>query len=174
MSMRTEIGFGEFTEAQLPRLLGYARVLAGNEHDAWDLVQETLTRMGLRWSRIDRAGNPIGYARTTMARLNIDRIRHLRRQRPVETVPDIAWTTPTEMGVAPWLAQALAALPVKQRTALVLRYVDDLDHQGIAAVMECAVGTARSHLSRALAALRERAPADSSLSTLSEEVETHD
>lgn len=45
MSMHTEIGFGEFTEAQLPRLLGYARVLAGNEHDAWDLVQETLTRM---------------------------------------------------------------------------------------------------------------------------------
>lgn len=149
-------GYADFVEAQLPRLLVYARALAGNEHDAWDLVQETMARMGLRWSRIDRHGNPGAYARTTLARLNVDRLRHRGRQRPVAVVPEISWT-PVESVVEPWLVEALAGLPVRQRTALVLRYVDDLDHAGIAQVMGCAVGTARAHVSRGLAALRAMA-----------------
>lgn len=124
-------GYAGFVEAQVPRLLGYARALAGNEHDAWDMVQETLVRMGLRWSKVDRQGNPGAYARTTLARLNVDRLRHRGRQRPVAAVPEIGWT-PAESVVEPWLVEALGDLPVKQRTALVLRYVDDLDHAGIA------------------------------------------
>ena len=68
--------------AQLPGLLGYARALSGNDHDAWDLVQECLVRIGVRWSRIDRDGNPAAYARTTLVRLNVDRMRRRGRERP--------------------------------------------------------------------------------------------
>jgi RNA polymerase sigma-70 factor (ECF subfamily) len=52
------------------------------------------------------------------------------------------------------LAGRLAALPAKQRTAVVLRHVVDLPIAEIAVVLECPEATARSHVARGLAALR--------------------
>lgn len=165
MSSSDDDGFAVFVDAQLPRLLGYARVLTGNHHDAWDLTQETLVRMGVRWRKIDARGNPAAYARTTLVRLNIDRLRHAGRERSTRQPPDTAVTTPMPDGVDPWLAEAIASLPPRQRAALLLRYVDDLDLAGIAETMGCSVGTAKSHLSRGLARLRELAPPHSALAS---------
>lgn len=53
-------GFAEFAEASSPRLMRLARTLAGNEHDACDLVQESLIRVGLKWTRVRPDGNPVG------------------------------------------------------------------------------------------------------------------
>ncbi len=158
--------FASFVDAQLPGLLGYARALAGNQHDAWDLTQEALARVGARWPRLERDGNPAAYARTTLVRLNIDRHRRARRERLIEVVPDRVADEVEPAGIEPWLRDAIRALPVRQRTALVLRYVDDLDHRGIADAMGCTVGTAKSHVSRGLAALRARAPQGSSFETI--------
>ena len=167
--MRRRAEFADFVDGELPRLLGYARALTGNEHDAWDLVQESLVRIGLKWSSIDRHGNPGAYARTTLVRLNVDRLRRIGREGPTETAGQgESEPHPEPTGVEPWLADALAALPPRQRTALVLRYVDDLDMRGIAEAMGCSVGTAKSHVSRGLKALRERAPAGSSLAGIGE------
>ena len=47
------------------------------------------------------------------------------------------------------LWQAVRKLPKKQAQAIVLRYVNDLDCDRIAEIMECEPGTARTHLSRA-------------------------
>lgn len=156
--------FEEFVDGQLPGLLGYARALTGHDADAWDLVQETLVRMGTRWARIDRGGNPAGYARTTLVRLNIDRHRRTRRETPSDAVPDRGVESEVP-GIDPWLLAALRSLPVRQRTALVLRYVDDLDLAGVAAAMGCSVGTVKSQVSRGLAVLRSVAPEGSSFAT---------
>jgi RNA polymerase sigma-70 factor (ECF subfamily) len=51
-------------------------------------------------------------------------------------------------------AQMLAPLPPRQRAALILRYVHDLDDHAIGAALGCRRGTVRSLLSRGLAALR--------------------
>jgi RNA polymerase sigma-70 factor (sigma-E family) len=149
-----------FVDSELSRLLGYARALTGNDHDAWDLVQEALVRVGLRWSHVERSGNPTAYTRRTLVRLNIDRLRRGSRERMVAQVPDAAVNIAMPDGVDAWLAIAIAALTPRQRTALVLRYVDDLDVAGIADVMRCSAGTARSHLSRGLQRLREFAPTE--------------
>ncbi len=71
--------FADFAQAQTPGLLGFAHALTGNPHDAWDLTQETLVRMGERWGRT-RFDEPAAYARTVMTRLNIDRLRRFRRE----------------------------------------------------------------------------------------------
>lgn len=52
------------------------------------------------------------------------------------------------------LRRALLALPVRQRTALVLRHYADLSEADTAAAMDCAVGTVKSLTSRGLVALR--------------------
>lgn len=150
--------FETFVEAELPRLLGLAHLLTGNPHDAWDLVQETLVRVGTRWRRL--AGqNPGGYARTVLVRLNVDRGRRLRRELLPGRVPEREIPVVVVEDVAPWLLRALAGLTPQQRAAVVLRTVEDLDHAAIADRLGCSVGTARSHLSRGLARMREAAAA---------------
>lgn len=153
--------FADFVDGQLPALLGYARALTGDDADAWDLVQEALVRVGTRWERVDRDGNPAGYVRTTLVRLNIDRHRRLRREDLRAVPPDRVVIETPNLEIEPWLLEALRSLPARQRTALVLRYVDDLDLQRIADAMGCSVGTVKSQLSRGRAVLRALAPEDS-------------
>ena len=148
--------FRDFVAAQTRPLLGFAHALTANPHDAWDLTQETLVRLGERWGRT-RFDEPAAYARTVMVRLNIDRLRRLRRELPLlgrttESAPvDVVRETDA------WLVDALATLSPRQRTALALRYVEDLDVRTIAERMGCSEGTVKSQLSRGTERLRERA-----------------
>jgi RNA polymerase sigma-70 factor (sigma-E family) len=52
------------------------------------------------------------------------------------------------------LADALRALPPRQRTAVVLRYYEDLSEAESARAMGCSIGTVKSTTSRGLLALR--------------------
>lgn len=150
--------YDEFVSAEQQRLLGLAHALTGNPHDAWDLTQETLARVAEKWRRI--TDHPGAYARTVMVRLNIDRLRRVRRERPFETTPDRPVEGPAPIGgIDTWLIEALTTLSPRQRTALALRYVEDLDHHAIAERMGCSDGTARSHLSRGTSRLQDYARA---------------
>ncbi|MBB6033748.1 RNA polymerase sigma factor [Phytomonospora endophytica] len=55
------------------------------------------------------------------------------------------------------LATRLATLTAKQRDAVILRHVLDLPIEEIAVILDCAEGTAKSHISRGLTALRKQA-----------------
>jgi RNA polymerase sigma factor (sigma-70 family) len=152
-----DVSYDEFAAAQMRRLLGFAYTLTGNQHDAWDLTQETLARVAEKWRKV--RDNPAAYARTVMVRLNIDRVRHLQRVRVSEETPDSA-VEPRLIGeVDAWLVEALATLSARQRTAVALRHIEDLDLRQIAERMGCAEGTARSHLSRGTERLRDYARA---------------
>lgn len=150
--------YDEFAATATKPLLGFAHVLTGNPHDAWDLTQETLARLAERWRRLDRDPlvDPHAFARTVMVRLNIDRIRRLRRELLPGRIPDRA-VPPRDGGPEAWLVEALASLSPRQRTALALRYVEDLDVAGIADRLGCSVGTAKSHLSRGTERLKQYA-----------------
>lgn len=148
--------FDDFVAAQSKALLGFAHALTANPHDAWDLTQETLARLGERWHRM-RFDQPIAYAKTVMVRLNIDRIRRLRRELPSLGGPLEQPVVAVETALDGWLVEALATLTPRQRTALALRYVEDLDVRGIAERMGCSEGTVKSQLSRGTERLREHA-----------------
>ncbi len=53
------------------------------------------------------------------------------------------------------LLEALAALPPRQRTVIVLRYFLDLTETETAKALGCSTGTVKSNASKALAHLRE-------------------
>jgi RNA polymerase sigma-70 factor (sigma-E family) len=155
----TDADFAEFVEVQARPLLGLAHALTANPHDAWDLTQETLARLGERWGR-SRLEEPAAYARTVMVRLNIDRLRRLRRELLRSTPdPEVAAPVADLDGAESWLVEALATLSPRQRTALALRYVEDLDVRRIAERMGCSEGTVKSQLSRGTERLREHARA---------------
>ena len=157
MDDSTRAEFAELVAAQTRPLLGFAYALTADPHDAWDLTQETLARMGERWGRTSY-DSPPAYARTVMVRLNIDRVRRLRRELTrSSTAPDVAAPAVDLDGMEAWLVEALVTLSPRQRTALALRYVEDLDVRGIAERMGCSEGTVKSQLSRGTERLREHA-----------------
>ncbi|MDP2773020.1 MAG: sigma-70 family RNA polymerase sigma factor [Nocardioides sp.] len=155
-----DASYEEFAGAATQRLLGLAFALTGDPHDAWDLTQATLARVGERWLRSGAAplADPAAYARTVMVRLNIDRIRRLRRELLPGSTPDSLVVEVTGE-VDAWLVEALATLSPRQRTAVALRFVEDLDVAGVAERMGCSVGTAKSHLSRGTDRLKQYATA---------------
>jgi RNA polymerase sigma-70 factor (sigma-E family) len=150
-------GFEEFLGSELPRLLRLARQLTGNDHDAWDLTQDALIRVGRRWRRVDRDGNPSAYARRCLVRQHWTRLRRHGREVPVAEVPS---RQAPDQGMASvevlgWLEGILAQLGPRQRTVVVLRYAHDLTVRQIADEIGCSEGTVKSQLSRALDRLRQ-------------------
>jgi RNA polymerase sigma-70 factor (sigma-E family) len=146
----------DLLRARGERLLHTAVLLAGSHADGEDLLQAALERVFRHWKHID--GNPEGYLRRTLFHLAADgwrrkgalRARLALIARP-EAQPD--QTTPVEQ--RDQLVRLLRDLPPRQRTAIVLRYWEDLTEAEAARLMGCTVGTVKAATSRGLQRLRE-------------------
>lgn len=151
--------FDAFVRARMPALLRFAHALTGDPHTAADLVQDALERTGMRWSRLDRQGDPEAYVRRAILNGRTSRWRKLRRETLVDTPPDrtICLDPP---GRDETLWRLLATLPHRQRAVIVLRYYEDMSEEQIAATLGCAPGTVKSQASKALAKLRAAMPAE--------------
>jgi len=145
--------FEAFVRARLPTLLRFAYALTGDPHTAADLVQDALERTGMRWSKIERQGDPEGYVRRAILNGRISRWRKHRRETLVDCVPE-RMTSYDVPGRDDQLWQLLATLPPKQRAVLVLRYYEDMSEVQIAATLGCSPGTVKSQSSKALGKLR--------------------
>ena len=147
--------FGEFVAVALPGLLRFGHMLTGDPREAEDLVQEALARSLRRWRTV-RASDAGPYVRRAMVNTHITRWRRWDARVRLGTPPDGSAEDPTLRRTDDWdrLRRALAQLPVRQRTVLVLRSYEDLPDARIAELMDCTPGTVRSQASRGLAALR--------------------
>lgn len=147
--------FAAYVEAQLPALLRLGHALTGNRHDASDLVQEALERVGLRWAAIQRGGGqPHAYARRTIVNAWTSRWRRRRWETLVAEPPETVGQTHDRLENDELWA-ALRALPPRQRAVIVLRYYEDLSEKEIAVTLGVTPGTVKSQASRALATLRQ-------------------
>jgi RNA polymerase sigma-70 factor (sigma-E family) len=148
--------FIEFATAQRTALLRMARLLtAGDDAAAEDLVQTTLTRLYVHWPRVRRAGNPVGYARTSLTHAFVDERRraYTRRETPTDTIAERP-THEDDQDLAHAVLAALATLAPRQRAVVVLRHFLDLDIVETARVLGCTTGTVKSQNSKALDRLR--------------------
>lgn len=153
--------FEAFARVEGPRLVRLARLLCGNEHDAWDVAQETLIRIGRRWRSIDAERNPSAYARKCLVNVHRNRLRGRGREVLMAAVPEPAGDSiagPSD-GRDEWLDIALQRLPWKQRAAVTLAYYEDLPVREIAAALNCSVSAVKTHLVRGRQALRSAAEA---------------
>jgi len=156
-----DAAFTDFVRTRQVALIRFAWLGSGGSRaQAEDLVQEALTRLYGRWSRVD---DPEAYTRTTIARLNISVWRKLRRERLHDTPVERAAMDERLEALGPdaALVRAVRALPARQRLAIVLRYWCDDDDARIAETLGCAEATVRSTVRRGLLRLRERWPHDS-------------
>jgi RNA polymerase sigma-70 factor (sigma-E family) len=151
--------FDEFVARHVDELLRTAFLIAWDDREAEDLVQECLFKLARRWPRVRRMELPLAYARRILINLATDGARGRARRRveldPPATVTGAVVDPLAAHGDRAELFDAPAALPVRQRAVLVLRYFNDLTEAQAAEVLGCAPGTVKSSASRGLARLRE-------------------
>lgn len=129
-----------------------------------DVAQEAFIRVFRGLGRFD----PQGPARlstwilTVATRTCLNAMRGQRREQPLEDHALRAEATGADPERSAVLEEdrrrvedAMAALPEEMRAVLVLRAYHDLDYPEIAEALDLEVGTVKSRLSRARAALRE-------------------
>lgn len=139
-------------------LLRFAYVLTGDSNLAEDAVQDALTTACARWGRVSRADDPEAYVKRMVVNAHISWWRRFRRREaPVEDPVRTARAVPdgtADRAEAQAVWELCATLPDKQRAAVVLRFYEDMSYAEIAQLLHCAEATARSHVHRALAALK--------------------
>jgi RNA polymerase sigma-70 factor (sigma-E family) len=148
--------FVDFVTAQRRSLVRMARLLtAGDDALAEDLVQTTMTKLYVHWPRVRRAGNPVGYARTSLTHTYVDEQRraHRRRETPTDRPVEIE-AVGHDPDLAHTVLDALAGLPPRQRAVVVLRHWLDLDIAETARVLAISPGTVKSQNAKALDHLR--------------------
>jgi RNA polymerase sigma-70 factor (sigma-E family) len=150
-------GYREFVLARGPALSRAAYLLTGDRSAAEELTQAALVKAAVRWRRVVAAGNPEAYVRRIMINEHISWWRRFGRREHASTYQEneIGQADPAEATARRLdLAAALARLPRRQRTVIVLRFYEDLTEAETAAAMGCTVGTVKSQASAALAKLR--------------------
>jgi RNA polymerase sigma-70 factor (ECF subfamily) len=141
-------GFAAWYAELHPRLSTSVLSICGDIGLAQEVTDEAFARAWERWERVEAMDEPAGWVYTVA--INALR-RHHRRARLEATLlrrsrhPDVS-------APAGELWSVVAVLPERQRAAVVLRYVADLDEATIAG----ALGVSRSTVSTELTAARRR------------------
>jgi RNA polymerase sigma-70 factor (ECF subfamily) len=154
-----ELSFEDFVRGASVSLHRTAYLLTGSREAAQDVVQTALTRVYLAWDRHAQWDNPTAYARQVVVNTVLTNQR--RRWTGEVARADLG---DRELGAAAdrsgevadrdALRRALDALPLRQRTAVVLRHYLDLSEAQTAAEMGAPLGTIKSLTARGLDALR--------------------
>ena len=157
MSSPSDDEFHTFMTGRWPSLVRTAYLLTGGHHDAEDLAQAALARAYVKWDRVRRSDDRAAYVRKIMIHVHADGFRRRTvREWFTSRLPETAVADRTDqVAHRGALVDALAGLPLRQRTAAVLRYFEDMTPAQIAAAMGTREGTVRGQITRALAKLRD-------------------
>jgi RNA polymerase sigma-70 factor (ECF subfamily) len=142
---------------------GWAYRLLGHHHDALDIAQDVF----LRWTRQCRDSEP-RCARAWLRRVTLNRSIDLRRQRRAVAVTEDELDHRSAPRVLCGMnsldvetlrhdvTAGLAKLSDLQRSVLVAKVYDEMTFAEIAAELDVAVSTAKTHYLRAVRTIRDR------------------
>lgn len=160
MSHQDQVEFTLWLRENQKAFLKAAKVICFDTQNAEDVLQEALTDVYKRWSKIRDHENPEAYLMRVMVSKHADmRRKWLRKQQELETSWDLAENIrdiadQTDDVTQRLLVQAaLKSLSAIQRAVLVLIYEHGMVLREVAEVLQIPMGTAASHLARGKAAV---------------------
>ena len=144
--------FGAWYGAVYPRLAAALTVVGRDRELARDAAAEACARALERWARVQAMNAPDAWT----YRVGLNVLRRLQRRAALERrvlrrLDTAGERAPAELDPGLWAA--VRALPLRQREAIVLRYVLDLEQHEIAEAMGVSPGTVASTLHAARARL---------------------
>ena len=150
--------FSEFCERHHARLVGLLGLFCGSRELGEEFAQETFMRAYRDWTKVRTMDAPAAWlyrVGTNLARSHFRRSQAERRARGrLESRPPER-TTP-EPAIATEMREVLLDLPLRMRTAVVLRYYGQLRLSEIADAMNCSESTVKKILRRALVRLKDQ------------------
>lgn len=159
-----EAAFERFFHAHEGTMLGYLWRITGDEQASHDIAQETFLRAWQRFEQVSRYEQP----RAWLFRVATNLASNHRRHRSIQSAAlaqltygqsaatDSAIDPATGVAESATVCAALLAMPVKQRSALVLRVVYGLSIPEIAEALGATSAAAAMTLSRARESFRAR------------------
>jgi RNA polymerase sigma-70 factor (sigma-E family) len=162
---RRDAEFTEYLQARQPSLLRTAYLLTGDRHTAEDVLQTSLAKLYLAWDKVHDRGAVDAYVRRIMVNENNSLWRRpwKRREHAADVFPtgtEESYVDSHDDGTGRALWEVVQSLPPKARAVVVLRYYEQLSEAETADVLGISTGTVKSQCSRAIAALRDRVPAE--------------
>ncbi|MEW5916891.1 MAG: RNA polymerase sigma factor [Gemmatimonadota bacterium] len=154
------VAFAQLVRMYYPRCLRFAQHLLSNREDAEECVQDTFVRVHRALHRYEERerfdawlfrilANRCRTARRRVTRWRLFHSADLDRVTPTSTARVDGFVARDEIG------HALNALTEEQRESFLLRHVEGLSYEEIAAVAGIAVTAVRMRVSRACARLRD-------------------
>lgn len=144
-----------FIQENLRRIFVQIYRMVGNAADAQDLTQETFIKALQREDQIrdeEKAAHWLSRIATNTA---IDFLRRHGRVSycDLEAAPEHSWDTPERLLLRKeqqnYLEEGLSRLTDRERAALILRDVEGLPAEEVAALLNCSKATVRSHIANA-------------------------
>lgn len=138
-----------------------AYLLCGDKQLADDLTHDAFVKMWEHWDRVDDPTRRAAYLRSTVVNLVHSSHRRAATARRHQGAPALALVgdqvsaedEAIYRSTRPDVMAALATLPDRQRSAIVLRHWLRMTEGEIASAMGCSVGSVRTHVARAHTAL---------------------
>jgi RNA polymerase sigma-70 factor, ECF subfamily len=151
--------YQQLARRHLRAMLGLARHILGNAADAEDVVQEAMLRV---WTHAPR-WQPLAAFRTWLTRVVVNLCLDRKRRAPwvaleaageiEDPAPDAGeWTQAVERERR--LAAAIAELPARQRTAVMLTYGEGMSNAQVAEILATTVSAVETLLVRGRQNLR--------------------
>jgi RNA polymerase sigma-70 factor (sigma-E family) len=153
-----DAAFTEYVVAKGPWLRKVAFLLCQDWHRADDLVQNSIIKLYVQWPQASKIENLDGYTRKIVVNAFLSEQRSPWWRRVVlwheQAEPGSGSIPVADLDASLDLADALAAIPPRQRATIVLRYYCDLSVDETAMALACSTGTVKSQTARGLEALR--------------------
>jgi RNA polymerase sigma factor (sigma-70 family) len=149
----TDDAFGDFYRSRWTQTVRLGGVLTQDASVAEELAQEAFAQVLSRWRDLDEPGAYLHRCVVNASRMYHRHAAVARIKLPLMHVEPDATQPFEDPENLDGLADAVAALPFRQRAVVVLRYHGDLTEREIADALECRPGTVKSLASRALRTL---------------------
>jgi RNA polymerase sigma-70 factor, ECF subfamily len=165
----------QFEKEMIPfmdMLYSYAFYLSGDKQQADDLLQDTYLKAYRFYNKFERGTNAKAWLYRIMKNTYINEYRRTHRQPEIVEYDEQISAYQMLPGVGSsidefrdalenksfddTMATAIAALPEKFKSVIVLRDIEDLPYEEIADLLEVPIGTVRSRLHRARSLLFDK------------------
>ena len=154
-----EAAYRHLSRRHVPAMLGLARRILGNAADAEDVAQEAMLRV---WTHAPR-WQPLAQFRTWLTRVVVNLCLDRKRRAVWVELETAGELVDPALGAGEisernerdrQVAQAIAGLPARQRSAIVLTYGDGMSNAQVAEVLDTTVSAVETLLVRAKQNLR--------------------
>jgi RNA polymerase sigma-70 factor (ECF subfamily) len=158
--------FGRLAQKYQDRVYNLALPIVGNAEDALDVVQDTFLQALSHLANFRRSSRFYTWLYRIAYNSAVGALRKRRKTSSIDAATeefgdsfeaqiDAPDAEARRQDDARLLREALEKLPVEYRAPLVMREIDGANYEQIAEALDVPVGTVRSRLHRARAALRE-------------------